>query len=119
MILDYRADPDHASQYDVLDAATFQPHPNGDIFYADDSRALIRYYKRDDTGNLYWASKGGVPIRCDSPFQSWQIVDGKSVSLPNEHIVLDDGTKVYLDQSEIEVAWEEARCPIRIARKVH
>jgi hypothetical protein len=102
MILDWKNSPDHAKQYDILDAATFQPLPMEppwrDVFYADDSRGLLRFYKLDAEGAFYFVN----PAEPDRPvFMRMQRRDSQ-------------GQWVDL---EYETAWGEVRRGILIVRK--
>jgi hypothetical protein len=68
MILDWREDAKHANLYEILDADTYQPLPMeppwSDVFYADDSRGLLRVLKRNETGSLFFVEiPGGAKER--------------------------------------------------------
>lgn len=58
MILDWRKDPEHAKLHEILDAETGEPLPMtspwSDIFYADDSRGLLKVVKLNESGHVYF-----------------------------------------------------------------
>jgi hypothetical protein len=117
MILDWKNNPDHAGQYDILDAATFQPLPMEppwrDVFYADDSRAILRLCKRDENGAFYFVNKEGLPIRRDS----WRREKLNNYELPNAYVIRADGARQEVAENDMELAWEEVRRGILIVRK--
>jgi hypothetical protein len=100
MTLDWQADQEHAEQYDILDAATFQSLPEDmPIFYADDSRGVLRVLKPDAEGNWYVAYEDDhvTPVPDSDRWRRWE--NGRET------------TRATC------VAWEEIRKPIRIVRK--
>lgn len=106
MILDWKADNAHAQQYEILDADTFQPLPMeppwDSVFYADDSRALLRYHKRDANGRAYLVYAGtDTPVAGDDLWARHEVVNGE----------IRDVTP------DVEAAWAEVHRRIRIVRK--
>lgn len=101
MILDYLRDPERAAGLDVLDAETGEPHPNMDVFYADDEAGVIRYYLRGADGEFFLArtNNPGVPA---SPADLWQREDNQGNVIPGPHLGW---------------AWTEAAAKIRIVPK--
>lgn len=102
MILDWKNNPDHAAQYDILDAATFQPLPMEppwrDVFYADDSRGVLRFLKLDAQGNPYLIHRDD-PGRPVEPWSRARAARG------------DKG------DPDLILAWQEVRRGILIVRK--
>lgn len=117
MIIDYKNDYDNARLYDIIEIATGKSHPNMDIFYADDETGVVRFYKRDEQAEFYFVDKDGLKVHKDSPFQLYKREGDERAKLPNRHVILPDGTKRYIDDSELETAWEETIESIRIVRK--
>jgi len=109
MILDWSSDQETAVQFDVIDADTGQPHPNMDVFYADDTSGLIRYYKRDDNGQFYHEASDGTPVT-----PAWTRAN------PGRQVWVGPGAegerKEYAD-ADVQVARAEERANIRIVRK--
>jgi hypothetical protein len=55
MIIDFRTHRDHASRFDVLDAATGENLNRLGIFYADDVRGVFFVYRRGPSGRVLLA----------------------------------------------------------------
>lgn len=92
---------EEARDYEILDAATGEPLPTDlPIFYADDERGILRYYRLDEAGELYWVYATDPGVRVPEGAM-WRRSD-------------DSGQDV---SPRVILAWEEVRRPIRITRK--
>lgn len=119
-VLDWRNGGAEVYEYDIVDPVTGESHPNGDIFYADARRGVVRLLLRNDRGYHYFAAdKGRGPVvQSDTPWRKRvRLVGGREVEVPTVYVVEPDGSRRYVPVDDVDLAWAEAPAAFRIVRK--
>ena len=102
MIIDYKEDPEHAWEHEILDAETGEPlpmeYPWNKVFYADDEAGILRHYLCDGAGKVLIALESDpfVPLKVGDPITeptcpAWQEVNRKIKIVAKEAAATTDG----------------------------